>query len=184
MQPNQGAVLILAGGRSRRMGTAKAQLPIANTTLLNWQHERLAALGLPVWHSGVDGIKDAWPDYRGPLAGLYSALKQHPEMDYWLVLPVDMPTLPLARLRQLAVSATEKSALVAFQHSPLPLAVPASTQLTDTLENWLKQPDGPRSIRALMTAFNGCWLEETLGDNEQLNINTPQDWQTFLQTLN
>ena len=176
-------MLILAGGRSRRMGTDKAQLPIAGTTLLDWQGKRLAALGLPVWHSGADGIQDEWPDYRGPLAGLYSALKQHPKMDYWLVLPVDMPALPLERLHQLIVSVTGKSVPVAFQYSPLPLAVPVSKQLIDTLEHWLSQPDGPRSIRALMEEFNGDWLEESLRENEQLNINTPEDWQAFLQTL-
>lgn len=178
-----GALLILAGGRSRRMGSDKAQLVVAGTSLLNWQRERLSSLELPVWHSGPDGIVDQWPDFQGPLAGLHSALQQHPEIGFWLLMPVDMPALPVARLRQLAISVTDKAVPVAFQHSPLPLAVPASTRLFDTLTNWLQQVDGPRSIRALMTEFNGCWLEESLSENEQLNVNTPEDWQVFWQTV-
>ena len=39
----QGAVLILAGGRSSRMGTNKAKLQIETTTLLDWQR------GLAQW---------------------------------------------------------------------------------------------------------------------------------------
>lgn len=180
---NDGAILILAGGRSRRMGRDKARLPVAGTTLLNWQRERLSSLGLPVWHSGPDGIADLWPDFQGPLAGLHSALQQHPEVRFWLLIPVDMPALPVARLQQLAACVTAKAVPIAFHRSPLPLAVPASSELTDSLESWLMQADGPRSIRALMTAFNGHWLEESLSENEQLNVNTPQDWQAFLHGL-
>lgn len=177
---NQGAVLILAGGRSRRMGTDKAQLPMADTTLLDWQRGRLGALNLPVWHSGPSGIVDQWPDYRGPLAGLYSALKQHPEAAFWLVVPVDMPALPVTRLRQLAACVQYEALPVAFRDTPLPLAVPATVQLQATLNTWLSQADGPRSIRALMTHFNGRWLDDALNEHERLNVNTADDWQAFL----
>lgn len=175
----QGAVLILAGGRSRRMGTDKAQLPVAQTTLLNWQRQRLAALGLPVWHSGPNGIADAWPDFRGPLAGLYSALKQQPEALYWLIIPVDMPALPLDRLRRLAQCMKAESVPVAYSNAPLPLAVPSTAALQQTLAGWLTQPDGPRSLRALMSQFNGRWLAEPLAERDRLNLNTPEDWAAF-----
>lgn len=175
----QGAVLILAGGRSRRMGTDKAQLPMADTTLLNWQHQRLAALDLPVWHSGPGGIADAWPDFRGPLAGLYSALRHHPDAAFWLVIPVDMPALPLDRLRRLAQCMKAGSLPVAYSNAPLPLAVPATAALRETLATWLNQPDGPRSLRALMSHFNGRWLAEPLTEHHRLNLNTPEDWASF-----
>lgn len=175
----QGAVLILAGGRSRRMGTDKAQLPMAGTTLLNWQRERLTALDLPVWHSGPDGIADAWPDFRGPLAGLYSALRHHPEADFWLVIPVDMPALPLDCLRRLVHNVKAGSQPVAYSNAPLPLAVPATAALRETLAAWLNQSGGPRSLRALMSHFNGRWLAEPLADYHRLNLNTPEDWAAF-----
>ncbi|PTY38205.1 hypothetical protein BGP77_17325 [Saccharospirillum sp. MSK14-1] len=183
MNIKTGALLLLAGGRSRRMGSDKAQLAIAGTTLLNWQRQRLRALDLPIWHSGPDGIVDQWPDFQGPLAGLHSALRQQPNVEFWLLMPVDMPNLPVGRLRQLAVCVADKGVPVAFQGSPLPLAVPATERITETLETWLSQSDGPRSIRALMTTFDGYWLEASLSDDEQLNVNTPEDWQAFLQAL-
>lgn len=176
-----GAVLILAGGRSHRMGTDKAQLPIAGITLLDWQRERLAALGLPIWHSGPGGITDEWPDYRGPLAGLYSALKQHPEAAFWLLVPVDMPALSLDCLGRLASNVQEEARPLAYQKSPLPLAVPNTESLQTTLSGWLHQVDGPRSIRELMTHFDGQWLPDELTEQDRLNVNTPQDWQAFQQ---
>lgn len=175
----EGAVLILAGGRSRRMGTDKARLPMADGTLLDWQRGRLAALGLGVWHSGPGGIVDLWPDFRGPLAGLYSALMQRPEVDFWLLVPVDMPALPVERLSALQQQMHLESVPVAYENSPLPLAVPATATLRDTLATWLNQTDGPRSLRALMSHFNGRWLAEPLGEHDRLNVNTPEDWADF-----
>lgn len=174
-----GAVLILAGGRSRRMGTDKARLPMANSTLLGWQRERLGALGLDVWHSGPDGIVDLWPDFRGPLAGLYSALVQCPEVGFWLLVPVDMPALSLERLSALLHQMHLESVPVAYRDAPLPLAVPATATLRDTLAGWLNQTDGPRSLRSLMSHFNGRWLTEPLGEQDRLNVNTPEDWADF-----
>ncbi len=179
MKSKPGAVLVLAGGRSRRMGTDKARLPMAGTTLLDWQRQRLSALGLAVWHSGPDGINDAWPDFRGPLAGLYSALTQHPEPGFWLVVPVDMPALPLDRLSRLLQCMRDESLPVAFSNAPLPLAVPSTVALRETLATWLKQPDGPRSLRALMSHFNGRWLAEPLAEHDRLNLNTPEEWSEF-----
>lgn len=180
----QGVVLILAGGRSRRMGTDKAQLPMANTTLLGWQRQRLATLNLPVLHSGPDGIVDVWPDFRGPLAGLYSALIQHPKQAFWLVIPVDMPALPLDRLRQLLHYMQDESLPVAYNNAPLPLAIPATTALRETLATWLTQPEGPRSLRALISHLNGRWLPEPLAEQDRLNLNTPEDWINFQAKYN
>lgn len=174
-----GAILVLAGGRSRRMGTDKARLPMAGTTLLDWQRQRLSLLGLPVWHSGPDGINDAWPDFRGPLAGLFSAMTQHPEAAFWLVVPVDMPALPLDRLRRLVHCMRDESLPVAYSNAPLPLSVPATAALRETLATWLNQPDGPRSLRALMSHFNGRWLAEPLAEHDRLNLNTPEEWAEF-----
>ncbi len=152
---------------------------MADTTLLGWQYQRLAALDLPVWHSGPEGIVDAWPDFRGPLAGLYSALVQHPEPSFWLVVPVDMPVVPLDRLHRLIRHTQDESLPVAYSNAPLPLSVTVTSGLVDTLATWLDRPDGPRSLRALMSHFNGRWLAEPLADQDRCNLNTPEDWAEF-----
>lgn len=180
----QGAVLLLAGGRSQRMGTDKALLPIAGTTLLNWQRQRLAELDLPLWHSGPGGIIDVWSDFRGPLAGLYSAMVQQPDPAFWLVVPVDMPALPLERLRRLMHSIRDIPTPVAYANSPLPLAVPVKTALRSTLKSWLNRSDGPRSVHALISHSNGRWLTDTLAEHDRLNLNTPEDWSSFQANSN
>lgn len=174
----QGAVLILAGGRSRRMGTDKAQLQVREESLLEWQRHRLLPLGLPVWHSGPDGIVDAWDDFRGPLAGIHSAISRYPEIPFWVVIPVDMPMVPLVRLRQL-VGGLSDGYPVTFTDAPLPLGLPVKPGMKETLAGWLEDPDGPRSLRALMNYFHGRWLAEMLSDQECLNVNTPDDWIRF-----
>lgn len=175
----QGGVLILAGGRSRRMGRDKAGLPLADTTLLDWQSQRLRALGLPVWHSGPGGIRDVWPDFRGPLAGLYSALVHRPTTSFWVLVPVDMPALPVARLRHLVQAMGRERVPVAYHNSPLPLALPTSADLRKMLESWLERPEGPRSVQALMQHTGGQWMAEPLTGPDRLNLNTPEDWQAF-----
>ncbi|WP_108126344.1 molybdenum cofactor guanylyltransferase [Saccharospirillum mangrovi] len=178
-----GAILILAGGQSRRMGFDKAQLPIASTTLLDWQRDRLAALGLPIWHSGPDGIEDEWPDFRGPLAGIYSAVQQQPGVAFWVLVPVDMPALPLSALRPLIESVQQTFRPVAYQDTPFPLAVPNTEAVVSALDLCLNRPGGRKSIRAFMTLSEGNWLPSPLTDDDTLNINTPDDWAEFLRTL-
>ena len=78
--------LILAGGRSRRMGRAKESLPIGDTTLLGWQCRTLAACtdpvvvvrrddgqALPDVPESVDVTADDAPGI-GPLCGLAAGL--------------------------------------------------------------------------------------------------------------
>ncbi len=79
--------LILAGGRSRRMGRAKESLPFGDTTLLGWQCRTLLACTSPVvvigrdatqelprLPEGVDVTMDEAPG-EGPLAALAAGLR-------------------------------------------------------------------------------------------------------------
>ena len=104
--------LILAGGRSRRMGTDKAFVPLAGRPLLSHVIERLApqvealaissnapaarfaAFGLPV-------LPDVFGGFRGPLAGIHAGLRAFPDAVV-VSVAVDLPRLPrdlVARLR-------------------------------------------------------------------------------------
>ena len=80
--------IILAGGRSRRMGRPKESLPIAGTTMLNWQCQTLLTCTKPVVTVGrdphqplpkipaeVDVTVDELPG-EGPLAAIVAGLKQ------------------------------------------------------------------------------------------------------------
>jgi len=116
MTMKQPAGVILAGGRSRRMGVGrKALLEINGRTLLACVIERLQPHLNPLLLScegetsdfddfGLEVIPDLLPGYRGPLTGLYSALQTLSDRgnDNGLVLcPCDTPFIPANLVRTL-----------------------------------------------------------------------------------
>ena len=103
--------LLLAGGMSRRMGTDKAALRFAGTTLI----ERSWALLQPFVvdarvsvraDQATDSLRSLFPllpdaaGCRGPAAGLLSAHEVFPQAA-WLVIACDMPLLDSAHLEAL-----------------------------------------------------------------------------------
>ncbi len=100
------AGLVLAGGRSRRFGSDKRFYRISGRTLLEIAVEKLERVcdrvyvasdrvDLPVKVRVVLDTKR----YRGPLYGIYYALRRTSERSF-LVLPVDMPYVSVPMLRQ------------------------------------------------------------------------------------
>ncbi len=95
---------VLAGGRSSRMGTNKALLPLAGKPLLQHAITRLSRLCSPVRVLSNDPalgsfaplVPDRHPDC-GPLSGIEAALLDS-EHDWNLILPVDVPFLTTAYL--------------------------------------------------------------------------------------
>lgn len=84
------SALILAGGKSSRMGRDKAALPWGDTTLLEYQFSRLRALGIDdVIVSGAGHLPDIYPG-KGPLGGIHAGLTAA-RNDSVLVLSVDTP---------------------------------------------------------------------------------------------
>lgn len=111
--------LILAGGRSRRMGRPKESLPIAGTTMLDWQCQTLLSCTEPVVAVGrdpsqplpkipaeVDVTVDELPG-EGPLAAIVAGLKhlrdQHGfgERDAAMTVGCDQPFLTADTVRWL-----------------------------------------------------------------------------------
>jgi molybdopterin-guanine dinucleotide biosynthesis protein A len=125
--------LILAGGRSSRMGggTPKALIELAGATLL----ARVAAVLLPqvtdlavnpppgVEFSGLDlpVVRDDTPTFEGPLAGVLaglvhaSALSSRPT--HLLTAPVDLPFLPRDLADRLAAGLDHQDT-IAFAEGP------------------------------------------------------------------
>jgi len=108
--------VVLAGGRSSRMGRDKALLPFGGKTLLEWQAATLANVAREVWVSGSPEeyarfefpvISDS-PAGAGPLAGIGAALT----LGDVVVLAVDMPFVPAGLLGHLVATAGDDGALV------------------------------------------------------------------------
>lgn len=109
MVENRPAGVILAGGRSRRMGVArKAVQELAGRPLLVHVRDRLQSQLDPLLLSceaetsdfddfGLELVPDLLPGFRGPLMGLYSALHYLVERGHekpLVLCPCDAPFIP------------------------------------------------------------------------------------------
>lgn len=92
----QPIVAVLAGGDSTRMGSDKAVVPFASSTMLETVLNSVSAVGDPIVIGrtkaphGTPAIPDRRTDSRGPLTGLETILRHEPERTVVLVA-VDHP---------------------------------------------------------------------------------------------
>jgi molybdopterin-guanine dinucleotide biosynthesis protein A len=181
--------LVLAGGRSTRMGRDKAHLELGGVTLLARAVETLTRtlelLGqadAQVWVSGMDtpGVR-CLPDRvpgRGPLAGIDAAAAKFPGCRL-LVLPVDMPHVSPQLLARLAEDSADAAA-ASFAGFELPLVLRATVPARAAAEALLVAgPDGRAgSVRGLLTRLGARAVSLPEGlEGELANYNTPADWQ-------
>lgn len=169
------AILLLAGGRSSRMGRDKAELLWQGVPLLHWQAERFAPLA-EVVISGPQGIPDDWHDHRGPLAGILAASTARPDVNTWIVIPVDMPFLSAATVQRLMDASEGSEAALSFADYPLPMSLTMTPATQKTLKAALADPEGPRALRWLHRQLNGQWLQPAPPVTEMMNANTPEEW--------
>ena len=119
--------LVLAGGRSRRMGTDKALLRRDGKSQLEHAVQMLEGVTDAVFVSTrrdqrdeperarFATIPDRYEDL-GPVAGILSAMQSDPDAD-WLVVACDLPNLDRATLVYLVERADTGRPFVAFESS-------------------------------------------------------------------
>lgn len=168
--------IVLAGGRSTRMGRDKALLPWGEGTLLDRMIERLREAGaLRMVVSGDrpshGGIPDAWRD-GGPVCGLASVVP-HCGDGVAVVVPVDLPLLDTRRIRVLA-EATHAQGAAFFAGHPLPCGLRIDTSARRTIAGIAAAARGP-SMRQLLATLGATELPAI--DSADLRpCNTPADW--------
>ncbi|MEA4973193.1 MAG: molybdopterin-guanine dinucleotide biosynthesis protein B [Candidatus Metalachnospira sp.] len=112
------SAVILAGGKSSRMGRDKADLYINEKTFLEVQIDKLRNLGFKeILVSGYKGqncdimvVEDKF-EKKGPLGGLYSCLNFMTN-SRCLIVPVDVPLIPAKDLEMLVVKNKESNSLI------------------------------------------------------------------------
>lgn len=187
--------ILLAGGRSSRMGRDKARLEFHGRPLWQHMHALLLAAGCSrVWISGDPSLAagtpvavgDFVPDRvadLGPLGGLDSVCHRNGAVagDTWLVVPVDLPLLTVAALAPLCEAADAPSAHYAGH------ALPAVFRNTPELRNALASclaSDRRRdhSFIALHAALGARVLALPAEHEAALtNTNTPGEWADVLR---
>lgn len=174
--------IILAGGRSSRMGQDKAALLLQGRSLLERQVEKLRAIGIrDIMLSGKDGPNipgvRAIPDIltgRGPLGGIHACLKAA-EYPQCLVVTVDTPLLPPSILFKLCLA--HRGGITVLRHGETwePLIAVYDSGLADDIGALILEGSAP--VRALQVQVR--WTEFPYHGPEEflLNCNTPEEFQ-------
>jgi len=178
--------VVLAGGRSRRMGSDKAALTFRGRTLLDHMLDRLRAAGLGECvvsgtHATLRCVADLQPDL-GPVAALQSLAEALPDRRL-LIVAVDTPRLPIASLLTLRDSDPD-ARCVHFQHAPLPLRIDTDAGTREVIAACLAQSQpNRRSLHELLNLLGATALPLPVDvEREALaGCNTPQEWQDMLE---
>lgn len=149
--------VVLAGGRSTRMGRDKASLPVAPGVRL--VDRVVAAVGAALREAGEPGARvlvsgevaghECVPDGApglGPVAGIAAALARLTDGDRALLVPVDLPALAPAALLPLLAAA----APAAYEGSALPALLAADPRTRAAVAEVLASPGRDRSVTRLL----------------------------------
>ena len=188
------SLVILAGGRSRRMGYDKATLPAGDGTLIEHLARRLAPVvtetiiagGSPrPPFEGAHVVPDHQPGL-GPLAGMLAGLTAAKERHVWVV-GCDLPDVEPALGALLCALAGDYEAIVPrLDHEPEGVCALYVRELTPRIEALLEA--GQRSIKSLLASSRVRYVEpdELRAVDPDLrsfrNINTPADYEDWLRT--
>ena len=179
--------LVLAGGRSSRMGADKAALQYAGRTQLERAMALLAPHVVRAYVSvraeqRADPVRARYPqiadelDDLGPIAGLLAAQAHHPQAA-WLVLACDLPFLDELTLTQLLAARDAGGLATAYRSSHDGLPEPLCA---------IYEPASGPALRAYVAQGNRCprrFLRQVAArlvtePNPRAldNINTPQEY--------
>ncbi|MCJ9752685.1 molybdenum cofactor guanylyltransferase MobA [Neorhizobium sp. BETTINA12A] len=195
--PDKPPGLILAGGKSSRMGTDKAFLTIGNDTILAHVVRRLSpqiseiTLNAPMGFPNPLGLRllpDPVPGQIGPLAGVLAGLRdiqaRGVEATHLLTVPSDSPFIPADLVPRLEAEASDPNTIViaASDRRDHPVFGLWPVSIAGDLETWLSDPDN-RRIKAFLERHRMAIVEFPMVETRQglldpfFNINTPEDLQ-------
>lgn len=178
--------LILAGGRSSRMGVDKSSIQYFDKS----QPEHLAEILIPfcaaifisgrkTWSNVIVPILTDQFEFEGPLNGILTAFRHQPK-SAWLTVPVDMPNINTELIKFLMAGRNPKKIATCFHDStgkqPEPLLAIWEPVAADQLVAYCS--GGGRSPREFLLN-NRVELLTAPHPNYLLNINTPQDLAEF-----
>jgi molybdopterin-guanine dinucleotide biosynthesis protein A len=186
--------LVLAGGRSSRMGRDKAALihpdgrhlarrcydllheAGCETIVLSLRHDQ----EIPPGFEDIENVviaRDPEGASNGPIAGMAAGIRLRPDAD-WLVLACDLPRLDAATLSHLVASKRPGEKFLSyrseFDNLPEPLCALYACDALPLLEQALA--DGRCCPRKVLIQ-NDCRLLEPVTQRALDNANTPDDWE-------
>ena len=178
--------LVLAGGESRRMGHDKARLKRGGQSQLAHVVKLLESFLGRVFvsaraeqqneqeRSRFEQILDRYQDL-GPLAGILSAMDEHPHAD-WLVVACDLPNLDAPTISHLLDNRADNQPFSSYISShdglPEPLCAIYSAGSAAILHGFVK--DGVLCPRKILIRSDTLLLDQP-NPRALDNVNTPDD---------
>lgn len=192
MTPERIVGIVLAGGRSSRMGQAKCQVLLAGQPLLTWVVETFAPqvsrvlINSNLYQDSVEVngqrlpvVSDCAPDFPGPLTGLVSGFQylEASQVDFeaLAIVPCDGPFLPTTLVSTLAAALDDNNEIACIRYKG---------RMQPTFSLWHRST-AKRAAQSLKTQgsfkylFSQCrtvfvdWPE--VEPNPFFNINTPEE---------
>jgi molybdopterin-guanine dinucleotide biosynthesis protein A len=169
---------VLAGGRSSRMGTDKAKLPIRGGTLVEYVAAEVAAAAGSVTIVGGQALQahrvipDAVAGF-GPVAGIATALADSTAA-WTLIVACDMPQVRREWLHGLLDSAGGQVLIPRTADGRIhPLCAVWHASARSAIEQCLD--DGIHTVREAIRTLDCRWYD--LDDAQPVsNVNTPDEW--------
>ena len=185
------SLLLLAGGKSSRMGTNKAELLYEGKSFLENIIEKAKCLGLKeLYISGYQGkyedvqvVYDIYPEI-GPLGGLHAGLMSA-QTSYCLILPVDIPQIPVTFLEEL-IKLHEQQTI----DMEMPLLVEREGFLEPligiypvTMRNFIEEriAAGNFSVFRMIKEWGYVGVQTEIPEWQIANINTKEDYKRLLK---
>lgn len=178
--------LVLAGGRSKRMGQDKALIRMTGETQLSRAVHLLESFVDQVFvstradqqdepeRSKFRQIVDQYEEL-GPIAGILTAMEAHPQAD-WLVLACDLPNIDKTTIQYLLENRSFDQPFTAYKSSsdglPEPLCAFYSAGTSSIVKAFIE--DGVNCPRKILIRSDTHLLDPVNPDALD-NINTPED---------
>ncbi len=184
---NSITAIILAGGKSRRMGSDKGLVPLNGKPMVQHVIEKAQSVAGRVMiitnqsgyrHFGVPTYSDLIQD-KGPLGGIYTGL-HYSKTDYNLVLSCDIPLVPVSFLNKLANYRGNGCAYIPVHEGrQQPLCAVYKKEIVSRIK--LSIEAGELSMHKFLTKINTVFIDisdyETEYENWFANLNTPNELQ-------
>ncbi len=182
--------VILAGGRSSRMGEDKALMPFGeSSSLTRYQYRRLSEhfprLYVSAKEDKFDGafplITDRYA-VASPLAAIVSIFETLPETEAFFAIAVDMPFTGIDAIETLCrIAESEDSDIVAAETNgdTQPLCAVYKRSILPVAETMLRN-----DIHTLRRLLEQCDTRPvTLDEHHFINLNTPEAYREALRSL-
>ncbi len=190
------SLLLLAGGKSSRMGKNKAELLYKGRTFVENLIEKAKKLGIQkIYLSGYQGERDdaevVWDIYPevGPLGGLHAGLNTV-TTPYCLVLPVDIPQIPMKFLetmleehRKQCLNAKEENLPLLLERDGFlePLIGIYPVKMIDFIEG--KIIEQRLSVFRMLKEWGSRSFTTEIPEWQTANVNTQEDYIELLKKV-